>query len=72
MEVNEKLALLEETLDMEAGSLTADMQLSDVEEFDSIGKLSLIVMMDDEFGKIIKSDDIQALVTVQDILDIME
>lgn len=69
---NEKLALLEETLDMEKDSLAADMQLADVEEFDSIGKLSLIVMMDDEFGKIIKSDDIQALVTVQDILDIME
>lgn len=69
---NEKLALLEETLDMEKDSLAADMHLADVEEFDSIGKLSLIVMMDDEFGKIIKSDDIQALVTVQDILDIME
>ena len=46
--------------------------IADIDEFDSIAKLSLIVLMDDEFGKTIKSDDIKALVTVQDILDIME
>ena len=72
MTEKEKLELLEDALDIESGTLTADMNLEDVEEFDSIGKLSLIVLMDDEFGKIIKSDDIQALVTVQDILDMME
>ena len=72
MSNEEKLAMLEEAFDMDEGSLAADMLLSDIEEFDSIAKLSLIVLMDDEFGKTIKSDDIKALETVQDILDIME
>jgi acyl carrier protein len=72
MTTEEKLALLEETFDMDEGSLEPDMELADIDEFDSIAKLSLIVLMDDEFGKTIKSDDIKALETVQDILDMME
>ena len=72
MSNEEKLAMLEEAFDMDEGSLAADMLLADIEEFDSIAKLSLIVLMDDEFGKTIKSDDIKALETVHDILDIME
>ena len=72
MSTEEKIAMLEEAFEMDEGSLTPDMQLADIDEFDSIAKLSLVVLMDDEFGKTIKSDDIKALVTVQDILDIME
>ncbi len=72
MTTEEKLALLEETFDMDEGSLEPDMELADIDEFDSIAKLSLIVLMDDEFGKTIKNDDIKALETVQDILDMME
>ena len=33
------------------GLLSVDMMLSDVEEWDSMSKLALIVMMEDEFGK---------------------
>lgn len=72
MTTEEKIAMLEETFEMDEGSLTPDMALADIDEFDSIAKLSLIVLMDDEFGKTIKSDDIKALETVQDILDMME
>lgn len=67
----EKLALLEETFEMDEGSLKPEMKLDKVDSFNSIAKLSLIVLMDDEFGKIIKSDDIKALVTVRDLLNIM-
>lgn len=72
MTTEEKIAMLEEAFEMDEGSLLPDMALADIDEFDSIAKLSLIVLMDDEFGKTIKSDDIKALETVQDILDMME
>ena len=72
MTTEEKIAMLEEAFEMDEGSLSPEIALADIDEFDSIAKLSLIVLMDDEFGKTIKSDDIKALVTVQDILDIME
>lgn len=68
----EKLALLEETFEMDEGTLTPDLELDGIEEFNSLTKLSLIVMLDDEFGKSLTGDQIRAFKTVQDIMDIME
>lgn len=72
MTETEKLALLEETLEADEGTLRADMNLDDVEEYDSMSKLSLVVMIEDEFGKKLTGDDIKAFQTVGDILNIME
>lgn len=72
MSITEKMELLEETLDVEEGALTEATILADLEQWDSMTKLAIIVMMDDEFGKTIKADDIKAFVTVKDILDCME
>lgn len=68
----EKIALLEETLDLEEGTLTEDAVLDDVDGYDSMAKLSVIVMLDDEFGKKVTGDDIRAFKTVADILNAME
>jgi acyl carrier protein len=67
----EKLAMLEEILDMEEGTLSADMVPDELEEWNSMTKLSVIVMMDDEFGKELTGTQIKAFVKVQDILDFM-
>ena len=67
----EKLALLEETFEMDEGTLTPDLELDSIEEFNSLTKLSLIVLMDDEFGKSLSGDQIKAFKTVQDIMDFM-
>lgn len=72
MTIEEKLALLEETLECDEGALKADMALDDVDEYDSMTKLSLIVMMEDEFGVKLTSDVVKGLETVQDILNLME
>ena len=72
MSLNEKLALLEETLDTEEGTLTPETVLDEVDEWDSIAALSLIVMQDEQFDKTISGTEIKALVTVQDILSYME
>ena len=72
MTEKEKIALIEETLDLDEGTLTADTVLDDVDEYDSMAKLSLIVMMDDEFGKKLTGDVIKGLKTVGDILAVME
>ncbi len=71
MTAQEKLALLEDMFDMDEGTLDAAAELSDLDEWDSMAKLSLIVLMDDECGKELKSDDIKKFKTVQDILDFM-
>ena len=72
MELKKKLELIEEVLDVEEGSLTAETPLDDVEEWDSIAKLSLIAMLDDEFGKTLTGKELKALKTVADILAYME
>ncbi len=72
MTEKEKIALIEETLDLDEGTLTADTVLGDVDEYDSMAKLSLIVMMDDEFGKKLTGDVIKGFKTVGDILAVME
>ena len=71
MTTKEKLALLEDMFDMDEGTLDPATELSDLDEWDSMAKLSLIVLMDDECGKELKSDDIKKFNTVQDILDYM-
>ena len=71
MTTAEKITLLEETLDLEEGTLKEDTLLEDVDEYDSMAKLSLIVLMDDEFAVKLSGDDIKGFETVSDILKLM-
>jgi acyl carrier protein len=72
MTVEEKITLLEETIEAEEGTLTADTLLEDIDEYDSMAKLSIIVMMEDEFDKKLTSVDFKSFRTVGDILDMMD
>ncbi|WP_455654837.1 acyl carrier protein [Phascolarctobacterium sp.] len=72
MDLREKLALIEEVLDVEAGALTSETLLADVEEWDSIAALSLIVMLDEKFEKTVSGAQIKALESVSDILAYMD
>ena len=72
METTKKLAMIEEIMDLDEGTLTPATVLEDLEEWDSMAKLSVMVMMDDEFGKVLTGDALRALKTVQDILNFMD
>lgn len=72
MDAQKKLELLEETLELDEGSLQPEMVLSEIEEYNSMAKLALIVLMSDEFEKKLTSDQIKKFITVQDVLDYME
>lgn len=71
MELKEKMALIEEALDTEEGMLTTETSLDDLDEWDSIGALSLIAILDEHFNKTITGAEIKALKTVGDILNYM-
>lgn len=71
MLLEEKIALLEDMLELEAGVLTPETVLADIDEYDSMAKLSLIVLMDDEFSKKLTGEQIREFKTIQDILDFM-
>lgn len=72
MNVDEKLLLLEETLELDEGNLQPEMVLSEIDGYNSMAKLALIVLMNDEFEKKLTSDQIKKFITVQDILDYMK
>ena len=67
MSTEEKIKLLEELMDADEGTLEIDMYLSDVEEWDSLAALSLIVEMKQRFNMIITTDVIKGFRTVRDI-----
>lgn len=67
----EKIAMLEDMLELDGGSLKPETELSNIDEYDSMAKLSLIVLMDDECGKKLTGEQIRKFKTVQDILDFM-
>jgi acyl carrier protein len=66
-----KLKLLAEMFEMEEGSLNPQTELASLENWDSMTKLSLIVLMDDEFDKKLSGEQIRKFSTIQDILDYM-
>ncbi len=72
MTEREKLALLEDMLELDEGDLTMDKALEDIDEYDSMAKLSLIVLMEDEFGVKLTGDVIKGFETVGDIVALMK
>ncbi len=56
MEERVKLALLEDMMDLDEGELNADTNLAELDSWDSMAKLSLIVLMDEEFSVKLEGD----------------
>lgn len=72
MEINEFVKNFEHQFDeVEKGSMTADTDFRELDEWSSLTALSIIAMIDEEYDVAIKSDDIKAAKTVQDLFDIV-
>lgn len=72
MELQKKLALIEDIMELDEGTLSPETMLGDIEEWDSLSALSFVVMLGDEFNRKISGNEIRAFRTVQDMLDVME
>jgi len=72
MTKQEKIRIIEEMMELGEGTLEECTVLKDLEEWNSLAKLSLIAILDEQFGRKISADEIKALKTVQDILQYME
>lgn len=68
----EKIALLEECMDIDEGTLKMSDLLSDYEEWDSLTALSVIAMADEKFHKMLTGEDIKKAVKVSDIVAYLE
>lgn len=72
MDMKKKIELLADMFEVEESELTPDMKLDEMDCWDSMAKLSLIVLVEDECGKKLTGDMIKGFVTVKDILDSMD
>lgn len=72
METKEKLALLEDIMELDEGTLTPETKLDELDEWDSLSALSFVVMLGDEFHRKISGQEVRAFERIQDMLAVME
>lgn len=72
MDTQEKLAALEDIMELDEGFLKPEMTLEEIEEWDSLAALSFVVLLGDEFQRKISGAEIRTFKTIQDMLDVME
>jgi acyl carrier protein len=72
MTVSKKIAIIEEMLELDEGTLNAQTKLSNIVEWDSLAAISLMVLVDDLFDRTIKGSQIKEFKTVADIIAVME
>jgi len=73
MDIEEKMKLIAELLEEDVSEISNTTKLSEMDYWDSMAALSLIVLLEENFGRTdISSDKISAMFTVQNILDVME
>ncbi len=63
---------LEDAIVLPAGRLTLGQRLSDLREFDSLSRLSVIAMCDSRYGFVLKVPELDACETVADLHAVAE
>ena len=66
----EKIGLLEEMFEADAGALRPETAL-DTLQWDSMAMLSLIALVSEKFGKRLSGAQLKAFRTIQDVLEVM-
>ncbi|MGX8773430.1 MAG: acyl carrier protein [Bacillota bacterium] len=72
MDIKEKIAIIEDIMEVDEGSLAEDTVLNDLDEWDSITRLSLLIYYEEEQGKKLTGDEIRAFTTVKDLIDLID
>ena len=67
MKMKEKIEFLEEIMDLDEETLTQDMDLDDLDEWDSLSVLSLTVEMKKRYGMDLTTEIVKKFKTVADI-----
>lgn len=68
MEKSVFLSRLQEELEFES-ELEINTNIKDLEEWDSMAAMVLIGFVSDEFGKTLNADDIQAITTIESLIE---
>lgn len=68
MKESEIIELIAEVLELEIGDINMSTLLADLPEYDSMAKLSVIVLMDEEFEKKLSGEAMEEFKTIGDVV----
>jgi len=66
------IELIAEVLEIEGKDIQMSDAFRDYDEWDSLARLSLISMLDDEYGVVIEDDTFKKLITLNDLYQEIE
>ena len=66
---SEIIALLAEALEVDESALTPDTEISSIEEWNSLGWLSVMSLLDERFDVSLSASEIRAMRTVSDVVE---
>ena len=72
MSVSTIIEIFEDILDVKKGTVKLSSNSSDINEWDSIATVNIIVALEDEFRIKFKLEDIQTVKSVQDFVDLVQ
>lgn len=72
MSVSTIIEIFQDILDVKKGAVNLNSTSSDIDEWDSVATVNIIVALEDEFGIKFKLEDIQTVNSVQDFVDLVQ
>ena len=69
MSVSTIIEIFQDILDVKKGTVSLKTASSDIDQWDSVATVNIIVALEEEFRIKFKLEDIQTLKTVQDFVD---
>jgi acyl carrier protein len=63
------IELFKETLEIKSVEINLNTKFRDLENWDSLSFLSVLAMLDEEYGVIIEGNDFKKLVTIEDLIN---
>ena len=72
MELNSFIDNIKEQFEEEYENFGAETRFRELDEWSSLTSLSIIAMVDDEYGVVIKADDIKSVNTVGELFELVK
>lgn len=65
------ISAIKDGLEIESIELTEDTILKEIPEYDSLGVMSLVAIIDEHFGKTYKASDLEKLTTIGSLIELI-
>lgn len=72
MDTSDKIALIEDCMDIEPGTLKMEDRITDFEEWDSLTALSIIASVAEQTKKNLTGEALKKVVTVSDLVKLID